>query len=331
MQDPSRGSCSLSFEAIRFVEATLNIIVPVFGLIVCGYLVAKTPILSRGGVIGINNFVFYVAIPALLFRSVARGLAQTDLDPQIIVAYFGGGFLLFAFAMGAARVVFGRPLVEQAVFAMAAVFGNTVMLGLPLILMAFGGDGIIAITMIIAFHSSIFIALTTIIIEFGRSNEGGSSQILFATVRALGRNPVIISLTTGLIWGLLDLPIPNMINNFVNLLAGAAAPCALFALGAAMTDYKIAGNLRESLAIVALKLVAMPLLVWLSAEFVFGLSPLYVAVATIAAAMPVGANVYILAQKYETYVARSASSVLISTGLSVLTVSILVALFAGIQ
>ena len=70
---------------------------------------------------------------------------------------------------------------------------------------------------------------------------------------------------------------------------------------------------------------------YLMAHYVFDLRPLYVAVATIAAAMPVGANVHILAQKYQTYVARSASSVLLSTGLSGLSVTLLVALFAGLR
>ena len=120
------------------MEATINIIAPIFGLILCGYLVAKTPILDKSAVTGINNFVFFVAIPCLLFRSIAKGVSLDVLDPAIDFAYFGGCILLFIVSMIFAKSAFGLSLVERAVFAMGAIFSNTVMLGIPLIYMAFG-------------------------------------------------------------------------------------------------------------------------------------------------------------------------------------------------
>ena len=107
-----------------------------------------------------------------------------------------------------------------------------------------------------------------------------------------------------------------------------AVPCALFALGATMAGYRIAGDLKDSVAITALKLGLHPLLVWLLATEVFAVSPLHTAVATIVAALPVGVNVFILARAYDTYVRRSASAVLISTALSVLTTGLVLAQFA---
>jgi len=310
------------------VEATINIIAPIFGLILCGYLVAKSPILDKPAIIGINNFVFYVAIPCLLFRSMAKGVSLEVLDPQIDFAYFGGCLLLFFASMLLAKSVFRLSLVEQAVFAMGTIFSNTVMLGIPLVYMAFGDEGLLAIMLIVAFHAALLIPLATIVVEVG-SNQGGAGDILISTLKALSRNPVILGLVVGLFWGLAALPVPEIADRFIGLLAGAAAPCALFALGAAISEYKIAGDLRESLAIVFLKLVIHPILVWLLVRFVFDLSPVFVAVATITAALPVGANVYILAQKYEIYVARSASSVLISTAVSVLSVALLVGVFTS--
>lgn len=310
------------------MEATINIIAPIFGLILCGYLVAKSPILDKAAIVGINNFVYYVAIPCLLFRSMAKGVSLDVLDPQIDFAYFGGCFLLFVVAMFGGKFIFRLSLVEQAVFAMGTIFSNTVMLGIPLIYMAYGDEGLLAIMLIIAFHSAILIPLATIIIEVGNS-RGGVGEILLSTVKALATNPVILGLLVGLFWGLAALPVPEIADRFIGLLAGAAAPCALFALGAAISEYKVAGDLRESLVIVFVKLVIHPIIVWLLAQYVFEMSPVFVAVATITAALPVGANVYILAQKYEIYVARSASSVLISTAISVLSVALLVGFFTS--
>jgi malonate transporter and related proteins len=310
------------------VEATINIIAPIFGLILCGFLVAKSPILDKPAIVGINNFVFFVAIPCLLFRSMAKGVSLEVLDPQIDFAYFGGSILLFVAAMFLSKRVFGLSLVEQAVFAMGSIFSNTVMLGIPLVYMAFGDEGLLAIMLIIAFHAAILIPLATIVVEVGNS-RGGAGRILISTAKALAKNPVILGLLVGLLWGLGSLPVPVIADRFIGLLAGAAAPCALFALGAAISEYKIAGELRESVAIVFLKLVIHPIIIWALASFVFDLSPVFVAVATITAALPVGANVYILAQKYEIYVARSASSVLLSTGISVVTVALLVGIFTS--
>ena len=134
---------------------------------------------------------------------------------------------------------------------------------------------------------------------------------------------------SALIGGLLSLPVPAIADRFIDLLADAAAPCALFTLGAACNDYKISGDLKESAAIVFIKLVIHPIVVWAMAVYVFELSPVFTAVATITAALPVGSNVYILAQKYEIYVARSASSVLISTAISVVSVAVLMVFFTS--
>ncbi len=310
------------------MEATINIIAPIFGLILCGYLVAKTPILTKAGIVDINNFVFYVAIPCLLFRSMAKGVSLDILDPQIDFAYFGSTLLVFFPAMLLAKHVFKLRLVEQALFAMGSIFGNTVTLGIPLVYMVYGDEGLVPIMLIIAFHAAILISLTTTIVEVGRS-YGGMTAIIHRTFSALIRNPVIISVLLGLFWGLAAWPVPVIADRFISLLAGAAAPCALFALGAALSDYELGGNLKESAAMIAVKLLLHPLIVWVAASQIFSMSPTFVAVATITAALPIGANVYILAQKYEIYVARSASAVLLSTAISIVTVAVLIGYFTS--
>ncbi len=119
------------------------------------------------------------------------------------------------------------------------------------------------------------------------------------------------------------LELPKPADTFARLLGGAAGPSALFALGASLSDRRIAGNVGESLAMVGFKLVVHPAIVWLLAVYVFSLDPLWVAVATVTAALPIGANVFIVAQKYDRYVARTTSATLISTALSMVTVAVL--------
>jgi malonate transporter len=312
------------------MQAVIEVVVPVFGLIACGYLLARTPLLSAEGLRGLTNFVFYVAIPALLFRTLGRGLPGDTLDLSIIYAYFGGCAVLYALTMAVGRFAFGIGFVEQALFGMGAVFSNTVMLGIPLVFTAFGEAGMAPITLIVAFHSVLLIGSTTILVEFGRNDGEGVGASVLASLLALVKNPVIVALIVGVGWGVLSLPIPPVLDRFVALLSGAAAPCALAALGASLVQFKLGGDLRESAVLSLLKLVVHPVIVWLFATYLFPMDPVWRAVAVIVAALPVGANVFVLAQKYDIYVARSASGVLITTVVSVFTVGLLIALLAPV-
>ncbi len=307
------------------MQAIVEVVLPVFGLIACGYLLARSPVLSVEGAKGLTGFVFYVAIPALLFRTVARGITTGQLDFTIVYAYFAGAGVVFAAAMVIGWLVFRRSFAEQALMGMASVFGNTVMLGLPLVYMAFGDAGIVPVSLIVAFHSTILITATTLLLELSRGQRRGYGAIVWTALKALLRNPVILALLAGFVWVSTGLALPTMADRFITLLSGAAAPCALAALGASLAVYRLGGDLRESAAVVALKLLALPAVVWLLCTWVFSLDPLWIAVAVIIAAQPVGANVFILAQQYDTYTARSASAVLLSTILSVLVLAVMLA------
>src|SRR3546814_15869374 len=113
---------------------------------------------------------------------------------------------------------------------------------------------------------------------------------------------------------------------FLDLLAGAAAPAALFSLGASLVEFRIRGALRQSLSVVALKLVVHPLLVWLLAAFVLRLPPLWVDIAVLCAPLPSGVYVFLLAQRHGVYVQRSATAVLVPTAASIVTLSVLLSL-----
>lgn len=309
------------------MQAVLEIVLPVFGLVLAGWALARTRVLTPDGVRGLSNFVFYIAIPTLLFRTMARGAIPANVEWGIVLSYFGGCFALFAATAGVGRLAFRLRLDEGAVLAMGATFSNTVLLGVPLVLAAFGEDGLLPIMLIVAFHSTTLIPLTTMVAEAER-RQGGGARLVAATFKSLAQNPIIVALAIGLAWGFWTPGLPAPVDRFAQLLAGAAAPCALFALGATLAGYRISGALPASLTMAALKLVGHPALVWLLAMSVFAIEPMWAAIATITAALPIGANVFVLAQKYDAYVPQSTSATLISTAASVVTVSILLTLLA---
>lgn len=313
------------------MSAVADIVLPVFILIAIGYGLGRSPLLGGdAGIQALTNFVFYAAIPALLFRLFARGLPEGDADWNIVLAYYTAAFAHFGLTMLIGRTLFGHRGATLGLMGMSAGFSNTVLLGLPLVLTAFGEPGMVPLMMIVSFHAMLLIPLPTLVVEIMRGAPGqGPVRILLSSVKSLLRHPVILGLAAGLVFGQTGWVLPGILERVIDMLSQAATPAALCALGASLTRFRIAGDLRESLVLVALKLAVLPAMVWLLASFVFGADDLSIAVATVTAAMPAGVNAFLLARYYGTYTQRSASAILIGTGLSVVSVSILISLFHG--
>src|SRR6185312_5400243 len=216
---------------------------------------------------------------------------------DLLAAYYLGATILFVAGIVLARRVWHYDLAEQGLVGFACCFGNTVQIGIPLALAALGPEGLAGHTLIVAAHAIYLLTVATLVVEWGRS--GGDGRLLRRVV---------------------TLPI--------DALAYIAGPAALFVAGAALTQFRIGSRLRESLTLAAIKIIALPALVWVLTAHVFGLSPMEIAVATIAAGLPTGNNVFILAQRYRIYEDVAASATIISTAASAVTLSILVALLA---
>lgn len=313
------------------MSAVAEIVLPVFALILVGYGFGRTRFLAAEGARGLGVFVYYAAIPALLFRSMAAEAAPMGGSLGVLAAYFAGTLSIFAASMAIGRLAFDLSFAEMGLMGVSAAFSNSVQLGIPLIVTAFGQAGLVPLSLIISLHSIILLSLATVVVEIGRGHGGEILHTAKATALAILGNPVIAAIIVGFLWREAGLGIPLMLARFIDLLAAAATPAALFSLGATIARFRIAGDLRESLVVVAIKLFLLPLAVYLFATRVFALDGLDTAVAVCCAALPTGSNAFILAQRYEIYVARAASSVLISTALSILTMGALLAYYAPAQ
>ena len=306
----------------------VDTVLPVFGLMLTGYIFARTRLIEPAGTRGLSVFVFSAAMPALLFRSIAaEGPSAAGL--QIVYAYFAPTLVLFGAAMLLGRLRFGYPLQLQSLVGITASFGNSVQLGIPIIFTAFGPGGEQPLLLIIAFHSLVLITLATALVEIGLGKGKGGLRALGRVVRALVQNPLIISIAVGALFPLTGTRMPGPLDQFLRLFAAAGGPCALFVLGASLAGLRLSGDFAETALVGALKLVVHPLLVFAVCDLLLHLPPLDTAVATACAAMPSGANAFILAQRYDLYVARSASVILVTTVLSVMTLSVCFALLAA--
>jgi hypothetical protein len=310
------------------MDAVFEIVLPLFALIACGYGFSRLELIGEAGLKGLTRFVLYLAIPALLFRTMAGGALQRALNLDVLFAYYLATLTLFALGLALGRFAFRRSPREQPVFALSACFGNVVLMGTPVIYTAFGEAGMVPYLLITTFHSVILLTLATLLLESAGGAGHGFGVAAGKAVAALLRNPVVLAILAGIAYGATGWVLPRPVDRFVELLAGAAAPAALVALGGSLAAFRVAGQLRQSAVLVAAKAFLHPLLAWALATLLFDLEPLAVAVVTIVAAMPTGATVFVMAREYDSAVPTASTTVLLATGVSVLTLAALLIHYA---
>jgi len=177
------------------------------------------------------------------------------------------------------------------------------------------------------------VSLPTVMIEWHRSQNaehgGGVAASVKAAFTGLVTNPIILALLAGGGWWMTGLGINPVVDRTFSLIAQAAAPVALFTLGASLTRYETGGAARDVSIMMSFKLLLMPLAVWVMADLIMGLDRMLVGIAVLVAAMPCGANTFVLAQRYDRLVARTATAVLLSTALAWITAAAIIAWFAA--
>ncbi len=297
-----------------------GIIAPVFLLILLGAGARIRGLLDAGGLRGLNDLTFYLAIPALLFSAVAEAPELHVVGVPVL--YFAGCLAVFAAGVALARRVLGAGLAQASVVGLNACYGNTVMVGIPIVSAAFGAEGLAIMLPVIALHSLVLLPLATAMIEADGSRGAGVRGALRGTLPALARNPIILALLLAMAWRALEVPVPVPLHRLLAMLGGAGPTLALFTLGAGLPDFAAQGSVREAGLATLLKLVVQPLLVWGLAHLA-GLGPVPMAVAVLTAGTPTGANAFFLARRTGTLASASAGTVVLSTALSVLSLSLI--------
>jgi malonate transporter len=276
------------------------------------------------------SFVFYFAIPVLLFRSMATNELPKEIAWGYLLSYYAGVLVVWVLGMGIGRFLLGAEPDRSIIHGMGAAFGNTVLLGIPLVLASFGDQASLPLYLLLAFHSTIMYTTVTVLLEAARGGGTDLRHLLVSAARGLAFNPILLGLIAGILWNLAGLGIPGPVDRWMALLSAAAVPCALFSMGASLRAYRILGALRPALVMIVLKLVAHPLLTLTFATFVFSVPPLWTKVAVILAALPVGVNVYLFGNRYGCGQAEAATAILLSTIISVVTLSLLL-LWLGVE
>lgn len=303
--------------------STLNVVLPVFALILVGWLARKLKILGETALTELNRFVVYLALPALLFDIIANAM-WADLAQPAFISAFSIGMMVVFFLTLFVQLRRTRHLADAAIDALNAGYANTGFIGFPLVIVFLGHEALAPTLIATILTVSVLFGIGIIIIETGLQGEVKRRIIFTRVAKSLIKNPLLVSPAIAICIPLSGLTVPDSINVFLKLLGGAASPCALIALGlflAGQSDKRTNNDNFTVTLLVVLKLLIQPALTWWFATKVFHLSPLLVHTAVLLAALPTGTEPFMLAEFYRREASTTSKCVLVSTVLSMFTLS----------
>jgi predicted permease len=303
-----------------------NVIFPIFAIALAGYGLARAGVLRPPDVAGLAAYVFNLAAPVLLFDSLAGLDIPATIDWGYLLAYYLAALAVYGLAMLISRWRFGHSRPEQGVFGMAAAYSNTLLIGLPVVVAAFGDQALLPLLLIIAPHATV-LSLTVVVLAESGAGQGQRWAAARTTARRMLLNPIILGVAAGLVFNRLGLTLPEVLARTTGLVGQSVLPCALVMLGASLAQYRLSEYTQEAWVLVGLKLLAQPLLAALLLTYVFPASPLWTAVGILTAGLPTGVTVTTFAYRYQACIPSVAAATLLSTVLALGTLTVMLYFF----
>ncbi|MEA9600702.1 MULTISPECIES: AEC family transporter [unclassified Polynucleobacter] len=296
-----------------------NVVLPVFLLILIGYVGGRTGKLGINASVELNRFVVWLALPAQLFNFAANSGWQTLWQPGFITAFFLSCLIVFLLVLLVSWVCH-RDLAAASFDSLSASYSNTGYMGIPLCALALGQDGL-APAIISTFIVFVMFALATVLIEIGILSHKKPHEIGLSVIKSLCTNPLLIAPVAGLLWASSDLTLYDPIAQVIAFLAAASTPCALVSIGLFLMQKSTAAPAR-AWGISLAKLILQPLIAWVIAGPILELPALWVSAIVILSALPTGTGPFMLAQYYKADGSVISRVVLITTVSSLLTLSL---------
>lgn len=308
------------------MDLVVSAVFPLFALIFCGYLSARRGLLGPAATDSLNRYVVWLALPALLFQALA-GANLRDLGEWRFVLAFGGGMMAtFAVSLLLDRRA-GRRLADRAIDGLDAAYANNGFMGIPLALAVFGNAALPAALLSALLTVCVVFSVAIVLIEVDLQAAATWHAVLRKVGLSLLRNPLLLSPLLGVAVAAAGLTLPLAVTRFTALLGASASPCALVTIGLFLAQNRERSRWPVVARLVGLKLLLQPALTAVLAFGVFRMPPLWSHTALLLSALPTGTGPFMLAKLYDRDAAPTAAAILVSTLLSVVTISLLVAVF----
>ena len=316
----------------------LSIVAPVFALIASGYVARRIGVIGLAAVSELNRFVVYLALPALLFDVMAHAKASDLAQPGFIVAFGVACGIVFYGTLGVSLLM-RRPLASASIDSLLGSYANTAYMGFPVLLMLFGTDSLVPVTIASILTVCVLFASAIVLIEIGSHSDRHPLRLARKVGASLIRNPLLIAPLLGALYGATGLGLPTAAETFLKLLGGAASPLALVVIGLFLGEprpvaaaARAAGHGADPAALLAaVKLLVHPALTW-GLAMAMAVPPRLAAMAVLLSAMPTGTGPFMLAEFYKLPAVVTSAVILVSTLGALVTLPLLMlALGVGAQ
>lgn len=305
----------------RAVSPVIETILFLFGLVALGYLAGLSGYLKIEVGDALTEFAIGVALPLLLFRTMAGADFHGSAPWALWTAYFAAAAVTWVAGHLVMTRIFGRDSQMGVVGGVATAYSNLVLLGIPFMLGVFGQEGFEVLSLLIAIHMPLMTMVSIILFDiFGQRKTGtiSAGEILRAFLRRVLPNSLMIGILAGVVWRFTGLDLPPFAVRLIDSLADIAGPLALFAMGLGLRKFSVSGNVLPAAVLSLLKLFLMPA-VALGAALLLDLPPMTAKVAVAAAALPSGVNSYLLAVQFGTGQGLASSQMTIATACAAVT------------
>jgi malonate transporter len=310
----------------------LNLALPFFGLILLGVVAARRWQPGEQGLAWLNIFVIYFALPALIFQVVAAAPVEQLVNWPYLTVTTSVTAVAFFTVMVLSHGLFGAAWRTAVLQGTAGSYGNVGYMGLPLAVAFFGPEAAVPAALVFCCDCTLHFILTPLLATLAqREQDTHWRAILWRIVKQVVTHPFIIATGLGIIASALHLRPPGAVTTLLDMLMKAAGPTALFALGVTVGTRRFAGTGPELALVSGMKIFLQPAMAFLAVSLVPGISPLWLHVAVMMAALPTASNAFILASQYRSYTEGASAAVIVTTLLSAITIPVLIyAINAGL-
>ncbi|MGJ4904133.1 AEC family transporter [Bradyrhizobium sp. HKCCYLS2058] len=310
------------------MQAVLNSALPIFALILTGFLCGWFNVFDRTATDNLNRFAVYLALPALIFTAMSKIGVEQVSQFGFIGAFCGGIAATFTTGFVISRLR-GRRAANASIEGLDAGYSNVGFMGIPMCLLVFGPDSAPASIIATLFTACVLFLFAIVVVEMDLQKGATLGGTIAKVARSLLTSPLFIAPVAGLAVGLSGFALPAPFMSFTSLLGGAASPAALVCIGLFLAQERVVTHDATSIAIlVSLKLLMQPAVTALLAFHVFSMPPLWSHSAVILSALPIGSGPFTIAKLYGLEAGVTSGSILVSHIFAVLTVSLLVAWLA---
>jgi malonate transporter len=302
------------------VESVFDAILPVFGIMILGYLAARLGFMEESAIDGLSKFVFNFAVPLLLFRKLALAGLPDPIPWELPIAYYGGVFAIFLVAAALGVSLFRRGPAESISYGAASCYGNGILIGIPIVLATYGDKASVPLFIVVGIHTLVLVPAISLGYALAGDKNRGLASALGDIASDLVRNPILIGMAAGLFYGRYGPALPQIPGETMRLLGEASMPAALFAVGGTLARYSIGGQIGHAIGLSVIKLALLPLVVWFLATAVLDLPHLWTQVAVLLAALPSGVTAFLFADRYGAAKNTVTTTIVLSTLLGLGTV-----------